>query len=492
TADNEFAGDPFLSYRFHEAGEYLLEVRDVRYKGNQYWNYSVDISDRPFVIDAFPLAAARGADTRLELIGAQMAADPFAVMSLPADAPLGLRSFVIKSGAAETNPVSLVVTDLPTIVESTADNNAPATAMPITAPSLLSGRIEAEGDIDCYAFDAKKGERFSLEVIARRAQSPLDSSVRLLNEKGGLLVENDDFGEYTKSHADSLFENWTAPADGRYIVEIRDLLLRGGRDFVYGLKLTRAEPYFELYLDTDKTQVSAGTAGVMYVVLVRKNGFDSDVELKIDGLPPTVTASCGRIPAGGYRDGCIILKAPADAPNSVTNVTVSGTAKWKLPDGSMRESTVVALPRQETYLPGGGRGHWPVESSAVCVTSPSDIRSVKLSSYELSLKPGESKKIDVTIERAPEFKQNVTLDPVFQHLGNAYGNTLPAGVTVDAKNSKTLLTGTETQGHITFTAAANAAPIEKVQVSMMANISLNFVMKATYSSDPLLMTTVKP
>ncbi|MGE3316210.1 MAG: PPC domain-containing protein, partial [Planctomycetaceae bacterium] len=72
TADNEFAGDPFLSYRFHEAGEYLLEVRDVRYKGNQYPNYSVEISDRPFVIVAFPLAAARGADTRLEQIGAQM------------------------------------------------------------------------------------------------------------------------------------------------------------------------------------------------------------------------------------------------------------------------------------------------------------------------------------------------------------------------------------------------------------------------------------
>jgi hypothetical protein len=384
------------------------------------------------------------------------------------------------------------VTDLPTMVESSAVNNAPASAMPMTAGSVLSGRIETEGDIDCFAFDAKKGERFSLEVMARRLQSPLDSAIRLLDDKGSLLLENDDLGEYTKSYADSSFENWTAPADGRYIIEVRDLLLRGGRDYVYSLKLTRAEPHFELYLDTDKTQAAAGTGGVMYVVLQRKNGFDSDVQLKIDGLPAGVTAHCSRIPAGGYRDGSIILKAPADAKPSVSNVIVSGTASWKLPDGTMRESTVVAVPRQETYLPGGGRGHWPVESHAVCVAAPSDIRSVKLSAYDLSLKPGESKRVDVTIERAPEFKQNVTLDPIFQHLGSSYGNTLPAGVTVDAKNSKTLLTGTETAGHITFVAAANAAPIEKMQVSMMANISLNFVMKATYSSDPLLMTTVKP
>lgn len=492
TADNDFAGDPFLSYRFQEAGEYLLEVRDVRYKGNPYWNYSVEISERPFVIDAFPLAVARGSESKLELIGAQLPKDPNSSLIIPPNVPLGLQSFSIPTAAGETNPVLVLVSSLPMFLESTAENNTPATAMMITAPAAVSGRIETEGDVDCYAFDAKKGERFSVEVTARRAQSPLDSALRILNDQGSLLAENDDLGKYTKSDADSWFENWTAPADGRYVVEVRDLLLRGGNEFVYALELTRAEPYFELYLDTDKTQVPAGTAGVMYAVVVRKNGFDSDVQLKVEGLPQGVTAACGRIPAGGYRDGCIIFKATADAPTSVANITVTGTATWKQPDGSMRELTVTGIPRQETYLPGGGRGHWPVEAHAVCVTAPSDIRSVKLSTYDLSLKPGESKRIDVTIERAPEFKQNVTLDPIFQHLGNAYGNTLPAGVTVDAKNSKTLLTGTETQGHITLVAAANASPIEKMQVSMMANISLNFVMKATYSSDPLFVTTVKP
>lgn len=37
SADNEFQGDPFLCHRFEQAGEYFLEVRDVRYSGNQYW-----------------------------------------------------------------------------------------------------------------------------------------------------------------------------------------------------------------------------------------------------------------------------------------------------------------------------------------------------------------------------------------------------------------------------------------------------------------------
>ena len=59
---------------------------------------------------------------------------------------------------------------------------------------------------------------------------------------------------------------------------------------------------------------------------------------------------------------------------------------------------------------------------------------------------------------------------------------------MDSKNSVTLLTKDKTKGHITFTAAKDATPAEKQQVAIMANISLNFVMKWTYSSKPLLVT----
>jgi hypothetical protein len=64
----------------------------------------------------------------------------------------------------------------------------------------------------------------------------------------------------------------------------------------------------------------------------------------------------------GYRDGCIILNVPANAPPSVANATIGGTASVKAADGSVRELATLAMPRQETYLPGGGRGHWPVET----------------------------------------------------------------------------------------------------------------------------------
>ncbi len=216
-------------------------------------------------------------------------------------------------------------------------------------------------------------------------------------------------------------------------------LQRGGPAYVYFLKITHPEPEFHLFLDTDKTELSPGTSGVMFVNSVRKNGFDGEIALSIAGLPDGVTAFCDRIPAG-HRDGCIILTAAHDAKLAVSNIVVTGTASVTMGKNS-RTLHAVAQPLQETYVPGGGRGHWPVESHAVAVGAPTDILGVKLSREELTLAPGESVRVDVVVNRAPGFTENITLDPRFNHLGRIFGDTLPTGVEIDGKKSKTLLNG---------------------------------------------------
>lgn len=64
-------------------------------------------------------------------------------------------------------------------------------------------------------------------------------------------------------------------------------------------------------------------------------------------------------------------------------------------------------------------------------------------------------------------------------------------MTLDGGASKVLLTKGAVTGHITLQAAADAAPVQKQQIAVMANVSLNFVMKATYSSKPLLVTVTE-
>ncbi len=399
-SDNYFYGDPFLSHTFAAAGEYLLEIRDVRFQGNKYWEYCIEISNQPFVTTVYPLAVAAGKETKLQMIGFQIPADPMTTINPPADAAADAQCLPLPMGEAASNPVSVVVSKLPILQESDADNNTPEHAQTISLPGGVNGRIESAGDIDCFAFAAKKGEKFSFEVVARREQSALDSHLRILNSKGKQLALNDDMRIGKRSSADSQLENWKAPADGTYFIEVRDLHLRGGPAFVYFVRVTRSEPYFELYLDTDKTELTPGTGGVIYVRMVRKNGFAGEVQLKIEGLPAGVSATAGRILAGKGQDGCIVLSCE-DAAMSVANITVSG--KSVLPaegEATPKELAAIAAIYQETYLPGGGRGHWPVGMHTVSVGRPSDILGVGLSAYEVSLKPGESKKIDVTIERA--------------------------------------------------------------------------------------------
>ena len=491
-SDNAFYGDPLLGYRFEQAGEYLLEIRDVRYQGNQYWQYSIEISDRPLVTQVHPLGVRAGEPAELQMVGLQLPDVPVVALDVPSDLQPGSRWLRLPLGDEKSNPVPVVVSDLPAVLESAEANDEPAAAQAVAAPCGISGRIETPGDVDCYAFEAKKGERFSFEVVARRRQSELDAHLRILNAEGRQLTLNDDLRWGKHTFADSAVENWAAPADGKYVIEVRDLHLRGGPPFVYFLRVTRSEPYFQLWVDTDKTQLTPGTSGVFFVRVTRQNGFAGEVQLEVEGLPEGVTADCGRILAGRGQDACIVLSAAADAPQGAANIRITGRAVHEAEGAEPLELSAVAVPYQETYQPGGGRGHWPVEMHTVSVGAKSDLLGVKLSTTELTLKPGESQKIEVEITRSEGYNKNVTLDVQYRHLSGVYGNSLPEGVTLDAGNSKTLLTGTATKGHITLKAAANAPPVEKQQIAVMANVSINFVMKATYSSAPVAVTVAAP
>ena len=267
--------------------------------------------------------------------------------------------------------------------------------------------------------------------------------------------------------------------------------LRGGDSFVYFVEATRAEPHFRLYVDTDKTLLAPGKNGVFYVQVERKNGFTGEVQIHVDGLPDGVEAICGRILPDKGRDGCVILKAAPNAKLSVTNVTVRGTSSWKASEEAEPfELSATAKVYQEMYQPGGGRGHWPADVHTVSISPPTDVLAVKLSENEIVLKPGESKKIEVTIERAAGFDKNVSLDMRFFHLSE-FCNTFPPGVKFDEGKSSKLITGKNLKGHVVVTAAADAAEVDRQLIPVTANVSLNFVMKTSFCADPLWISVKK-
>jgi hypothetical protein len=486
--DNFYAGDPLLFYHFQAAGTYYLEIRDTRYAGNADWKYCIEINDRPFVTGVFPSRVTPGSTAHFQVAGFNLRPGAVASAPVPSSMADGPGWLPITVDGQPANPAPVIVSRLPEVIETAGDNNTAAHAQPIAVPAGVSGRIETPGDVDCYAFQAKAGERFSFEIVAHDHESPLDSLLRILNDKGDRIAENDDYSDRWV-HADSRLENWTAPANGRYVIEVSDVHRRGGPSFVYFLKVTHAEPFFTLETDTDKTLLTPGANAVIYARANRKNGFAGEIQLAVDGLPATVTAWCGRILAGG-TDGCIILHAADTAPLEAGNLQITGHSSYKDSTGKTRELNAVARPLQEVYMPGGGRFHYPVEMHTLSVGKPSDIQSVHLQPTSVSLKPGESKRIDITLKRSAGFKGNVTIEAFYQHLGTVFGDSLPPGVTVDDKVGQTLLTGEQSAGYITLKAAADAKPVKDQQVAVMAHVSINFVMKYTYCAEPLLVTVL--
>jgi hypothetical protein len=299
------------------------------------------------------------------------------------------------------------------------------------------------------------------------------------------LATGDDISPAIKDAA----VTFNPPADGDYLLRVRDLLSKGGEQFVYSVEAEPVAPDFTLRCDGDKAMIGPGTSAAWYVIVTRLNGFTGPVTVEVKGLPKGVTASPLEIPAS-MTQGLVVLTAAPDATLDAANVQVVGTATIKDASGQEQKLVRPVTPNQEIYFPGGGRGRFDVNLQTVAVTDKSDIELVEVSPKTITLKPGEEVKIDVRLKRRQDFDGPVTLDVRLRHLGTVYGDPLPPGVTMEEGKSKTLL-GKASEGHIVLKAAANAAPIDNVPVSVLAHVSINFVVKVSYSSPSIPVTVAK-
>jgi hypothetical protein len=384
-----------------------------------------------------------------------------------------------------TNPTAFVVSPLPQVREN-EPNDAPNAAQRLTIPCGVSGRVGQARDLDHFVFTGEKGKAIRFEVQARRfgtpLQSGLDSVLEVLNARGQVLAAGDD----TPATGKDAVLTFTPPADGDYRLRLRDLNSKGGPGFVYYLEAEAARPDFTLRCDPARAMVGPGGRTAWYVHVERLNGFAGPVAVEVRGLPPGVTASPLTIPPA-MTQGVVVLSADADAkPGAAGAVQVVGTGTAA--DGTSITRTASA--NEEIYLPGGGRGRFDVTLQAVAVTEPTDVLDVRVEPAALTLTPGQEVKLAVTVQRRKDFTQNVILDVPLRHLERPFNNPLPPGVTVVDTKSKTMLRGTETQGHIVLKVAPDAAPVENVPVSVAAYVSINFVVKVGYSS-PMIPVTVE-
>ena len=180
-------------------------------------------------------------------------------------------------------------------VFETEPNNIPAEAQPIKQPLLINGRIQKPGDRDVFEFQGVKGDSVSIEVIARRLNSPLDSVVTLSGPGLEKPVRNDDNMDKDKTHlhlgaglvthhADSYLLQ-ELPASGTYFVEIADTQSKGGQDYSYRLRISPSNPDFQLRMEPSGLHIGPGGTAAFTIRAMRKDGFAEKITLDVANLP---------------------------------------------------------------------------------------------------------------------------------------------------------------------------------------------------------------
>ena len=202
---------------------------------------------KPRLQSVFPSGGQNGQTVEVQLVGTDLegvdslwfdhptlrafrvAGGKFRV-AIGADAPIGHHDVRAVGTLGASNPRTFVVGNLSEKIwlKSQPDATKPETRH-LAINSTVNGRIDAQGQVDEFTFEGKKGQRVFIEVEGERIDSRIDASLTLADPSGRVIQEaQDDVG------LDPILDA-TLPSDGQYTVKIQDVVFNGSSDHIYRL-----------------------------------------------------------------------------------------------------------------------------------------------------------------------------------------------------------------------------------------------------------------
>jgi hypothetical protein len=427
--------DPRLTYTFKDAGDYLVEVRDVSYKGGEDYFYRLRIGDFPCPTTPLPLAVKRGAKATVSFTGTNL--DGVAPVDVTAPADPAVEELQVAPRAANGLygwPVSLAVSDLEEAVEQ-EPNNEPAKANRVNAPGAVTGRFEQKGDVDYYVFAAKKGTRYLIDAQTHDLHSPTEVYMTLRDAKNAQVQATDPMKDPRL--------DFTAPADGDYYVEVEHLQYWFGPDEVYRLTIRPYEPGFDLSLALDRWDAAAnGSVGIP--VVVSRRDYAGPIDLSVvgpAGVTGTVQVPMGQPPQPNQPGATLTVNVAPDVPVGPLTFLVQGKANINGKDVVEFASVRAAVSQSLATLPVPPRQTWHAVGLAVTEKAPFTL-AVKFDEASTAL--GKPANVTVTAVRLPGFTEEIAV--------TAAG--LPPNVAPALKNIPANMNEVKVQLNV----AANAAP----------------------------------
>lgn len=329
-----------------------------------------------------------------------------------------LFGFRMKGETGVSNPFPLAVTEAPVLLEDSG-NDSRDQAQKLTVPCELCGRFEKIGDADWYAFEAKKGEPIHIEIWGDRLRAPMDLHYRLYDAEGKTLGQEQDDDPALPDRVANLWTysddpagRFVPPADGTYYLRVRSRLadFQAGPRRIYRLAMRRPQPDFRL-LAFGNDNIGGGGFTLhkggcleLGVFCYRRDGFDGEIQLAVEGLPPGV--SCPPQTIGpNQKEAYLVLQAAGNAPAQHSEIRIKGTA---ILDGKPR----TRLARPAAYV-------WPIAQKNVPAVSRL-ARSISLAvrdqgpyvlepaDKEIALPVGGKRDLKVRLKRQwAQFKEQV-------------------------------------------------------------------------------------
>lgn len=414
--------DPVVSFITPADGRYVLAVRDSGYEGsNNNW-YLLNVGEAIAPKLVYPLGGQPGQKVKLKMLG-----DPggsfVQEVALPSQADNDYELVADYKGLRSLSGLPFRVNDLRNVIEDAeVKNNSMPDAMKraaSTLPIAFNGIIERPGDLDYYRIQLKKGQQVRFRCYARSMGSPLDSIVNIFNAADNKHLQgNDDQGG-----SDSVVV-FNVPADGDYLVRVRDHRDRGGADYVYRLEATFAEPNLSTAItryDRNRPQSRQAIAlpqgnRIAALVSVNRTRVGGDLSAEIEGLPAGVSYQ-GHGPGEQGNLMPVVFEAKPDTAVGVVLADIQAVAQPKGDSaeqvrGGFRQVTplVIANPNRTEY-------HFTtLDTIPVAVTEAIPFK-IDVVQPKAPLVHGGKQKLQVKLTRAEGYDEQVRLYMLYRPPG---------------------------------------------------------------------------
>ncbi|HEV3438415.1 MAG TPA: hypothetical protein VG122_13715 [Gemmata sp.] len=258
----------------------------------------------------------------------------------------------------------------------------------VKVPIALNGRIEKPTAINEWKVELKKGGKYTFDLQARRAESPLCGVMTILDTSGKELARAES-GDPSNDPAPLAFSPQT---DGIYTVRVAEKFRgRGGPNFIYRLRVTdgvvvAGEPGFRLTMTADVTMLARAAKVNVPIAVERLGGFSGPIELSFSALPKGVTIAPVKIEAN-QSNVALTIQADATAAIGTIPLIVMGTA------------TIDGKPVQKQAVVPGNKFLFDEPNQKLTIAFPTPFKIID--QYVMTSAPrGETYRRKYTLDRA--------------------------------------------------------------------------------------------